>query len=402
MKANIKQISEMSGFSPATVSNALNNKRSVNSKTYKKIWEIAESVGYQIHARMPKIRFVIYRKNGLIIDENPFFSEILQGVGAQAGECGCEIVFTYIDCREKESDDQVNEVLEDRDSLLIVLGTEMQEEDLERFREKRDSMILLDSWSDREDFDAVLINNTDAAWNAVRYLWGKGHKKIGYLRGEYRIKAFQYREYGFYRALEEKKAEVDQEFIITLGTRLDSAYEGMKNYLDSHTALPDAFFADNDIIALGAMRALTEKGISVPSGVSIIGFDDLKFSAVSQPGLTTIRVFQKELAKMAVRRVLEKNSQDRFHPGQKLGHVKGLDNIVLGPQFQPLHPVGHRRPGGDEDHRKLQGLEVFQKGEAIGAGKHDVHQGQVIVPGSRQVRGLIPIWGMVAEIAGRL
>ena len=62
MKANIKQISEMSGFSPATVSNALNNKRSVNSKTYKKIWEIAESVGYQIHARMPKIRFVIYRK----------------------------------------------------------------------------------------------------------------------------------------------------------------------------------------------------------------------------------------------------------------------------------------------------------------------------------------------------
>lgn len=318
MKANIKQISEMSGFSPATVSNALNNKRSVNSKTYKKIWEIAESVGYQIHARMPKIRFVIYRKNGLIIDENPFFSEILQGVGAQAGECGCEIVFTYIDCREKESDDQVNEVLEDRDSLLIVLGTEMQEEDLERFREKRDSMILLDSWSDREDFDAVLINNTDAAWNAVRYLWGKGHKKIGYLRGEYRIKAFQYREYGFYRALEEKKAEVDQEFIITLGTRLDSAYEGMKNYLDSHTALPDAFFADNDIIALGAMRALTEKGISVPSGVSIIGFDDLKFSAVSQPGLTTIRVFQKELAKMAVRRVLEKNREGGFAAGLKV------------------------------------------------------------------------------------
>ena len=97
-----------------------------------------------------------------------------------------------------------------------------------------------------------------------------------------------------------------------------------------------------------------------------------------------------------------KPAQDRFHPGQKLGHVKGLDNIVLGPQFQPLHPVGHRRPGGDEDHRKLQGLEVFQKGEAIGAGKHDVHQGQVIVPGSRQVRGLIPIWGMVAKIAGRL
>ena len=94
--------------------------------------------------------------------------------------------------------------------------------------------------------------------------------------------------------------------------------------------------------------------------------------------------------------------QDRFHPGQKLGHVKGLDNIVVGPQLEPLHPVGDRRPGGDEDHRKLQRLEVFQKGEAIGAGKHDVHQGQVIVPGSRQVRGLIPIWGMVAEIAGRL
>lgn len=318
MRANIKLISEMSGFSPATVSNALNNKRNVNLKTCQKIWEAAERIGYRGSAKMPKIRFVIYRKNGLIIDENPFFSEILQGVGAQAGECGCEAVFTYIDCREEESGQQIKEVLEDRESLLIVLGTEMEEEDFKRFRGRKNSMILLDSWSEQEDFDAVLINNTDAAWKAVHYLWEKGHRRIGYLRGDLRIKAFQYREYGFYRALDENGAKAPRDFVVTLGTKLESAYEGMKSYLESQTVLPDAFFADNDIIALGAMRALREKGIDVPGEVSIVGFDDLKFSAVSKPGLTTVRVFQKDLAKMAVRRVLDKNESGSMTARMKI------------------------------------------------------------------------------------
>ncbi|MEG1427702.1 MAG: substrate-binding domain-containing protein, partial [Oscillospiraceae bacterium] len=69
--------------------------------------------------------------------------------------------------------------------------------------------------------------------------------------------------------------------------------------------LPTAFFADNDIIALGAMKALCENGYKIPEDISVIGFDDLPFGAISSPSLTTIRVYKQEMGQTAVRRLIE-------------------------------------------------------------------------------------------------
>ena len=81
--------------------------------------------------------------------------------------------------------------------------------------------------------------------------------------------------------------------------------EDMKAYLEGKPALPTAYFADNDVIALGAMRALEEKGIKIPDQISIVGFDDIRFGAVSTPGLTTIHVHKQEMGEVAVRRALD-------------------------------------------------------------------------------------------------
>ena len=79
----------------------------------------------------------------------------------------------------------------------------------------------------------------------------------------------------------------------------------MLKYLQKKPKLPTAFFADNDMIALGAMKALQEMGYRIPEDVSIVGFDDLPFSEISWPALTTLRVPNKEMGRMAVRRVAE-------------------------------------------------------------------------------------------------
>ena len=79
----------------------------------------------------------------------------------------------------------------------------------------------------------------------------------------------------------------------------------MLEYLKKKPKLPTAFFADNDIIALGAMRALQEMGYRIPEDVSVVGFDDLPFSEISSPPLTTLRVEKREMGKMAVRRLVE-------------------------------------------------------------------------------------------------
>ena len=79
----------------------------------------------------------------------------------------------------------------------------------------------------------------------------------------------------------------------------------MANLLRHGADLPTAYFADNDMIALGAMRALAQAGVRVPQQVSIVGFDDLPFCAISSPPLTTVRVYNYEMGQAAVRRLME-------------------------------------------------------------------------------------------------
>lgn len=85
---------------------------------------------------------------------------------------------------------------------------------------------------------------------------------------------------------------------------MNGAYEDMLAQLESRKKLPTAFFADNDMIALGAMKAFLEKGYRIPEDISIIGFDDLPFSEISSPRLSTMRVPNTEMGRIAVRRIV--------------------------------------------------------------------------------------------------
>jgi len=155
------------------------------------------------------------------------------------------------------------------------------------------------------EFNGILINSEDSAKNAVEYLIKKGHREIGYLRGRFRIKAFTARASGYSRALHKHGINTDEQCVVTLSTSMDGAYSDMISFLEQRPKLPTAFFADDDMIALGAMKALQDKGYRIPEDVSIIGFDDLSSSEISTPRLTTIRVFKQEMGRMAVRRLID-------------------------------------------------------------------------------------------------
>lgn len=305
MKASIKQISEITGFSQATVSNALNRKKGVNQQTSEKIFKVAEELGYTIGRSYDKIKFVTYRKNGLIIDDSMIFPAMIEGVERQAKSLGYETVFSRLDREDVEFEEKLQEVLNDRESMVILLATEMLEEDYEPFLSYDGYMVLLDGWSDSMRFDAVLINSIDASSMAIEYLIEKGHTKIGYLRGDYRIKAFQCRQYGYEKTLLKHGLEVRPEYSFTVGTQLESAYRDMKNILLKEPEFPTAIFADDDLIAVSAMRAMTEAGIRIPEDVSVVGFDDERFGMLFCPALTTIRVYKQEMGEIAVRRLLD-------------------------------------------------------------------------------------------------
>ncbi|WP_343210670.1 LacI family DNA-binding transcriptional regulator [Anaerolentibacter hominis] len=315
MKISIRKLSEQTGYSPATISNALNRKKGVNKETAEKIFKAAAQMGYVNEKRIRKIKFVIFKRNGKIIENTPFFPAVMEGVEQKARSLGFETIFCRLEKEQEDFKEQLNQILTDTSAAVILLGSEMMEEDFQLFAHPDCPLILLDGWSDTVAFDSVLINNTDSACQAVNYLIQCGHERIGYLKADFRIKAFNYREIGLERALTDHNLPIVPEYKVTLGPAVETAYLGMKNFLQHTTKqeLPTAYFADNDVIALGAIRALQEEGIRVPEDVSVIGFDNLPFCEISNPRLTTIHVYKQEMGEMAVKRLV-----DRLENGSKV------------------------------------------------------------------------------------
>ena len=304
-KVSIKKLSEVTGFSPATISNALNNKRGVKKETVAEILRVAKEMGYISEDRITKIRFVIFKKNGKVIDDTPFFPLLIDGVESECKRLGYEMSICNLDQRDEDYEEQVRWLINDITSGIIFLGTELMENDIDIYRSTKCPFLIFDCFESDMQFDGVLINNADSARVATKYLIDKGHKKIGYLRGDYRIKAFRSRAVGYARAMNNHGLDVDRKYTFTLDTTMEGAYEDMKKVLKRQPKLPAAFFADNDMIALGAVKALQEYGYKVPEQVSIIGFDDLPFCEITTPRLTTIRVSKQEMGMTAVRRIHE-------------------------------------------------------------------------------------------------
>lgn len=305
MKVSIRDLSKMTGFSPATISNALNHKKGVNRETAEEIFRVARETGYLSTNAVTKIKLLLFKKNGLIIEDTPFFQSLIEGFEEECHRLGYEMVIARADQRDADYEHQVQEHLREQGVAVVVLATEMMDGDLEPYRNAPCPLVILDHWSESMEFNSVLINNADAARMITEHILDNGHTEIGYLRGSFRIKGFRSRFVGFQTALKKRRIPYKEEYTITLGTSLNGAYQDMLQYLRKGNRLPTAFFADNDMIALGAMKALQEMGYRVPEDISLVGFDDLPFSAISSPALTTLRVPNKEMGKMAVRRLAE-------------------------------------------------------------------------------------------------
>jgi DNA-binding LacI/PurR family transcriptional regulator len=312
LKASIKTISNITGFSQATVSNALNNKKGVNSKTAEIILKTAADQGYLSDPKISNIKLVIYKKSGEIVTDTPFFSELIEGIEDEGRKAGYET--TVFKLSEYDDDFELlrKQLIESRNSGILLLATEMNKDDIIPFESSNSPIVILDSYIESCTFSSVLISNSDSVSRATDYLMHKGHNRIGYLAGNIRIQNFYFREMGLRRSLTSAGCSLNEKDIIYLSPTLDGSYNDMLLFLKTSPDLPPAFIADNDIIALGAMRALKDKGFRIPEDISIVGFDDMPYCKLSEPPLTTVHVDKRGMGRMAVRRLIDiVNSGDK-------------------------------------------------------------------------------------------
>lgn len=251
--------------------------------------------------------FVIYRKHGQVLTETPFFSSIIEGIENEARAGGCQISLHYLSSQSEDANQELANICRVAERGVLILATEMTAEDCMIVDNLGIPYVLIDNAAEGVIADKVLINNYEGAGLAVKQLFLHGHQTIGYLHSAVWINNFSEREAGYRSAMDRLGLPVRNEWIARLGSIHEHAYTDMLAWLDYTKNLPTAFFADNDIIAMGAMKALRERGFDIPQDISILGFDDMPFCTIVEPNLSTMRVDTHAIASLAVRLLLQRN-----------------------------------------------------------------------------------------------
>lgn len=307
MPISVRKLAQLLGVSPASVSLALNGKPGVSEETREKILAAALQHGLKpVSApaavrRSSDITLAVYRKHGSICGDTEFFSAVIEGMNAEACRRGFRLHVTYI-YSDAWADRQLEELRRSEAAGCVLLATEMQQEDIQKFDDFPLPLVVLDSFFPGRCGAYVTIDNFDGARMAVRHLLSRGHRRIGHMASAVPISNFSERKQGLLAALSEYPEATLQSFPV--GTTPEQAYSDMSAHLRRRpfdpALYPTAFFADNDIIAVSCIRAFREWGVRIPEDISVIGFDDVPLSCVTSPRLSTVRVEKETLGRLAI------------------------------------------------------------------------------------------------------
>ncbi|MCD8231151.1 MAG: LacI family DNA-binding transcriptional regulator [Clostridiales bacterium] len=335
MSISAKELAAILGVSPATISMVFNNKPGISEATREMVYNAAAQYGYvnkkaeKNTADAPVIQFVTYKKHEQIIANTPFFSELTEGITQESSLQHCALHMSYI-----HEPGNIGEQIEALKSIncigILLLATEMAPSDFNWFRDFPVPIVVLDCYYDSIDFDCVLINNTQGAYQATNYLIRCGHTRIGHLHSNVICGNFNERATGFRDALFAHDLPVADAITHKLSPTSQRGFQDMMQILEEEPELAEAYFADNDIIAAAAMKAFQAHGYRIPEDISIIGFDDMPLCDMMNPALSTMNVPKKELGAMGVRKLLSRAEKSYgFHTKTSLSTSLVVRESVL-------------------------------------------------------------------------
>lgn len=309
-KLRIADIAAAAGVSVATASNVLAHRKQYTSEAGLRVLRVAKEMGYQIKdkAELRKcIRFIIYKKHGQIVMDTPFFAELIGGIEQACRMQKYELLISYVDAsKDADYKAQIKTLVQDSGMPLLLLATEMNEDDFEPFLHTKMPLLVLDSPFRWPSIEIVVMNNYDAGRQAAEHLFEYGHRHVGYIGSSLGIYNMDDRFFGFSSTLQQKGIHIRPEDKLLVEPTMEGSYLSMQKLLEKRRfSLPTAFFAANDIIAAGASRALKAAGFRLPQDVSMIGMDDMPFCQILNPALTTLAVPKRPIGETAVMRLIE-------------------------------------------------------------------------------------------------
>jgi len=325
MSSTIKEIGEILNLSVATVSYALNDKPGVSTKTKQRVREMARKLDYRPHELARSLVLQRTKVIGLILftEVTALYAEIISAVEHEARQQNYSVLLTV--ARNDEEKREAISLFRSHHVEGLLIGPVFYQSELAAVRDLLESPLpcVLFGCLEPSRMSYVSTDRSQGVHMAVNYLLSLGHKRIAYVSLSRVNESLTTKLQGYITALSEAGIPLSKELIWESASTLKDGHAGMRKLL----ALPEpptAVFCHNDLVAMGAYRAIREAGLKIPGDISVIGFDNIEEGDYLDPPLTTV-----EQPKEEFRRKLVDVLMERIHAPESPAHRVVLESRLV-------------------------------------------------------------------------
>jgi LacI family transcriptional regulator len=289
----LEDVARQAGVSRSTVSRVVNAQPNVRDDVRTRVKAVIQDTGYLPHAAARTLASQRSWMLGLVLPRSvssffadPYFPRLTQGIAQACNQFDYTLSLFLV---ESKDDEEKIFSRVSRTGLLdgmLVQSGQIGDQLIDRLVNSKIPVLIIGRPFHTQGVSYIDVDNVDATYNAVRHLILMGRQRIGTITGSPDSTVTIDRKEGYLTALLERGLEVDEALIAQGDFSEAGGYYAMQQLLD---AKADAVFAASDTMALGAMRLIRERGLSIPQDIAVIGFDDLPQAAVHDPPLTTVR-----------------------------------------------------------------------------------------------------------------
>lgn len=304
MRITMDEIAKLAGVSKATVSRVLNDSEcGVGEQTRVRVKKIAEELGYSVEQTEKKKNVSFTRYIALILPDitNPFFADLAKSVEDSLRRKGYSLVLANTDFSEDNEAAQIRELMVKRlEGILLVPSGIRAREEHDLPRRYQIPMVLMDRKLEGiSDIPGVYSNNEYASVISCEHLIRKGARDIVFISGPLNVSTSIERFEGYKAVLAQHSIPFRPEMCRHGSYTVESGYNAVLE-LERSGISYSAILAANDLMALGALKAVREFGYRVPEDVQIIGFDNIEFSQYCEPSLSTMQQPTFDMGEKAV------------------------------------------------------------------------------------------------------
>lgn len=332
----IKDLARETGYSVGTISRVLNGQPNVSERARKTILACVEKRGFQLNSNAKQLRQT--RGDGILAvvsgRQNELFAQMIEHIQHLLAKTQYPLTVDYVDEYEDAVQYALHRSREQKPLGILFLGGDMQLF-AQSFGEFTVPGVLLTSDASSlgfENLSSVTTDDIAAGQCAVEYLLAQGHRKIGLINGELAYTGISWQRYeGCRRAFAAHGMELSESKCAVARYSFADGYAAAQRLVRSQELT--AIFAMSDVMAIGAMRAITDAGLRVPEDISVVGFDGLALGDYYIPKLTTIRQDAEQLARRGVELMLR-----AIEEGQPACHEKVPFSLVCKDSVARLAP----------------------------------------------------------------